>query len=77
MFSSHSFIEEIRPDMHLTFKAPHIEHEEEISKVFENAMVDHHHPFAEISMPQISLNDARSLSPDFRIHSFDPIFDHP
>jgi hypothetical protein len=50
MFSSHLFIEEIRPDMRLNFKVPHIGHEDEISKVFENTMVDHHHPFADVSM---------------------------
>lgn len=41
------------------------------------SMVDQHHDLCNLSIPQISLNDSRSGSPDLRLNSYERIFEHP
>lgn len=77
MFNSNCYLNDLRPDLDFRVGPCILEPEEELLQNFGSSMLDDHHGIANLSLPQISLNDSRSASPDMRLTTYDRIFDNP
>lgn len=57
------------------FQGNRFDTEDELLNSFGNPMLDHHHEFMNLSIPQISPSVSRSGSPDFRFCSYERLFE--